>query len=86
MSEMPELEGGDSFVPLESGETGEAPAPAQVQLDEAILAAAPVSDKKKKRVSVNWNRPKSHLYEYNYGKSITLSTTFIKSADFSCFI
>lgn len=53
-------------MPADSGEAPAAPAEAEVLPNEALLASAPVSDKKKKRVSLHWNRPKCHLYEYNY--------------------
>ena len=68
---MPELEGGvpsmdnnDAFVPLESDGAGSAEAaptePQQVNLN------LPEVEKRRKRVSIYWKRPKSHLYEYNY--------------------
>ena len=71
MDEMPELEGGvpsmdnnDAFVPLESDGAGSAEAaptePQQVNLN------LPEVEKRRKRVSIYWKRPKSHLYEYNY--------------------
>lgn len=65
MSEMPELEGGDS-VPVENVEA----ASAEVQTNESIVASTQlIETKRKKRVSVHWNRPKAHLYEYNYGET-----------------
>jgi hypothetical protein len=71
MDEMPELEGGvpsmdncDAFAPLESDGAGSAEAaptePQQVNLN------LPEVEKRRKRVSIYWKRPKSHLYEYNY--------------------
>lgn len=54
----------DAFVPLESDGAGSAEAaptePQQVNLN------LPEVEKRRKRVSIYWKRPKSHLYEYNY--------------------
>lgn len=80
--EMPELEGGDSFVPLEEGDNVVHDTEAMETNAEVVDSAADVAEtqpnipieveveKRKKRVSLHWKRPKSHLYEYNYGESI----------------
>lgn len=76
----PEMEGGgDTFVPVEGGEAA-VDVPADAQATEMIavegdaippaeiLPNIPVEvEKRKSRVSIHWKRPKSHLYEYNYG-------------------
>lgn len=63
MSDMPELEGGE-VVPDAPADAADAQpeVPAEMPLGEA-----PVENKPKRRVSLYWKRPKSHLYEYNYG-------------------
>lgn len=66
--EIPELEGNDTFVPMDSTVVEESGISASV--DEAAAGAQsnmPVEvERRKKRVSLYWKRPKSHLYEYNY--------------------
>ena len=64
MSDMPELEGGEAApVAVEEAPAAEA---AAEQPAEMPLGEAPV-EKRKRRVSIYWKRPKSHLYEYNFG-------------------
>ena len=70
---MPDLEGGDTFTPVEEGADALAGS-TEANVAEAEQAPAaeiqpniPVEvEKRKKRVSIYWKRPKSHLYEYNY--------------------
>lgn len=63
MSDMPELEGGES-APVEEApvDAAQPEQPAEMPLAEAPI----VENKPKRRVSIYWKRPKSHLYEYNY--------------------
>lgn len=63
MSDMPELEGGEAPAVEEAPAAPEA---AAEQPAEMPLGEAPV-EKRKRRVSIYWKRPKSHLYEYNFG-------------------
>lgn len=71
---MPDLEGGDTFVPLEEGDASAVAQETEINAAEAgsvppaeIQPNIPVEvEKRKKRVSLHWKRPKSHLYEYNY--------------------
>ena len=77
LDDEPEMEKEEAFVPLEesdplvSGEAMEAnpaaesaePAPA-VEIQPNLPVEV---EKRNKRVSLYWKRPKSHLYEYNYG-------------------
>jgi len=73
--EMPDLEGGDTFTPVEEGDALGGSQGMETNVAEADQAPAaeiqpniPVEvEKRKKRVSIYWKRPKSHLYEYNYG-------------------
>lgn len=76
--EMPELEGGDAFVPIDDGNVVMAEGAEGIPAENADQAPAPAEvpqnipvevEKRKKRVSLYWKRPKSHLYEYNYGMS-----------------
>jgi hypothetical protein len=71
--EMPDLEGGDTFI-----QEGDAQASSQgMETNAAEADQVPAAEiqpnipveveKRKKRVSIYWKRPKSHLYEYNYG-------------------
>ena len=97
--EMPELEGGDAFVPLEDTNAviAEGEIPAENAADPAAAVAEvpqniPVEvEKRKKRVSLYWKRPKSHLYEYNYGRIWSypvihtyFSTDFLFNFQFNC--
>ena len=67
---------GDTFVPVESSEPAAEPmegvAEAAATAEPAPAAepqlAMPEPEKRRKRVSIYWKRPKSHLYEYNFGK------------------
>ena len=64
--EFPALEG---EVPMEvpAGE-GEPVPVAEEEAAAAPVEAAPVVEmRKKKPCALYWKRPKSHLYEYNYG-------------------
>lgn len=93
---MPELEGGDTFVPLEDGDAilSEGMETNPADADPAAAAAEtqpnlPVEvevEKRKKRVSLTWKRPKSHLYEYNYGLLKNIPFYQIKSTNHSFLI
>ena len=70
MDEIPELEGGapsmdnnDEFVPMEGAGNAEAAPAMETQQPNLNLQEV---EKRRKRVSIYWKRPKSHLYEYNY--------------------
>lgn len=74
--EMPEMEGEDTFVPLEESDAvvNSEVMETNVNAEAEPVAAAEVQpnipvevEKRNKRVSLYWKRPKSHLYEYNYG-------------------
>lgn len=72
MCSMSYEEGNSDFVPLEGDSNltpgaGESGAPANDPAADAQLNSAPAEvERRKKRVSLYWKRPKSHLYEYNY--------------------
>ena len=56
------MDNNDAFVPLESDGAGSAEAAPTEQVNLNL----PEVEKRRKRVSIYWKRPKSHLYEYNY--------------------
>lgn len=70
--EWPALEGESSVLVDETvqaaaeGESAE-PVAAAAAEDTATAAAAKPERRKKKPCDLYWKRPKSHLYEYNYG-------------------
>lgn len=64
---------GDTFVPVESSEPAAEPMEGVAEAAAAEPAPAaepqlamPEPEKRRKRVSIYWKRPKSHLYEYNF--------------------
>jgi len=62
--EFPALEGEVSMqVPAGEGEA----VPEEAAAPEPAAAAPVVEMRKKKPCALYWKRPKSHLYEYNYG-------------------
>ena len=67
--ETPTLEGEQELAPAEAPAEAPAGAPAEAPAPEPEAAApAPVVEmRKKKPCNLFWKRPKSHLYEYNYG-------------------
>ncbi len=87
--EIPELEGNDTFVPMDSTVAEESGIGASV--DETAAGAQssmPVEvERRKKRVSLYWKRPKSHLYEYNYdyGENYYKVSFFVQSIRHSSF-